>query len=261
MKAIILSAGIGSRCGELTKDIPKALLDINGHSILERQISVLRKLGISDINVIIGPYTEKFTFENISFIQDKNYSEHDILGSLMEARSIMLDEIIVIYGDVIFDEHILQELINFNGSIGLGIDLNWEEKYVGRNPELKQEASTVQIKNNICKTIIDGRERIMSKNRINLKSNENTKEKTGEFVGLMKLSKHGSIIFIKRYEELINSHSGPFHQSQSISQAYFTDMLQELIDNNVEIFSIPVQGKWCEIDTPDDINMAKQIFR
>ena len=117
MKVIIMSAGIGSRCEELTKDIPKSLLDINGHSILERQILVLRKLGISDINVIIGPHTKKFTFENISFIQDENYLEHDILGSLMEARSIMLDEIIIIYGDVIFDEQVLQELINFNGLI------------------------------------------------------------------------------------------------------------------------------------------------
>jgi len=261
MKVIIMSAGIGSRCGELTKDIPKSLLDINGHSILERQILVLRKLGISDINVIIGPHTKKFTFENISFIQDENYLEHDILGSLMEARSIMLDEIIIIYGDVIFDEQVLQELINFNGLIGLGIDLNWEEKYVGKSLELKQEASTVQTKNNICKTIVDGREHMTSKNKINLKSSEHTKEKTGEFIGLMKLSKQGSTIFIKRYEELINSHSGPFHQSQSISKAYFTDMLQELIDNNVEIFSIPIQGKWCEIDTPDDVNIAKQIFR
>jgi len=82
----------------------------------------------------------------------------------MLARSIMHDDIIISYGDVIFDEHILQSLINFKGSIGLGIDLNWEQNYGGSKLELKKEATTVQIKNNMCTKIVDGRE--LSKSKI-----------------------------------------------------------------------------------------------
>ena len=92
------------------------------------------------------------------------------------------------------------------------------------------------------------------------KSNDYKKQKLGEFVGLIKLSKHGSTVFIKRYEELINSHIGSFHDAPSISQAYFTDMLQELIDNDIEILPIPVQGKWCEIDTIEDLKRAGDMF-
>jgi len=260
MKAIIVAAGIGSRLGELTKYTPKSLIDVNGQSILERQISIFKKLGIFDITVIIGPYTEKFTFKNISFIQDKNYLEHDILSSLMLARTIMYDDIIVAYGDVIFDEHILQPLINFKDLIGLGVDLNWEKNYDGRKQELKQEATTIQIKNNMCTKIVDGRELAKSKIKDNSKSSDYKKQKLGEFVGLMRLSKRGSSIFIKRYEELINSHIGSFHEAPSISQAYFTDMLQELIDNDIEILPIPIQGKWCEIDTMEDLKRAKNMF-
>ena len=260
MKVIIVAAGAGSRLSELTKDTPKSLLDVNGQSILERQISVFKKLGISDITVIIGPHTEKFTFKNISFIQDKNYLEHDILSSLMLAHSIMYDDVIVSYGDVIFDEHVLQPLINFKGSIGLCIDLNWEKNYDGRKLELKKEATTVQIKNNMCTKIVDGRELVKSKIKGNLKYSNYERQKLGEFVGLIKLSKHGSTIFIKRYEELISSHTGSFHEAPSISQAYFTDMLQELIDSGVEILPIPVQGKWCEIDTVEDLKRAEDMF-
>ncbi|HIA09688.1 MAG TPA: CTP--phosphocholine cytidylyltransferase, partial [Candidatus Nitrosopelagicus sp.] len=39
MRAIILAAGEGSRMGKLTQNIPKPLLDINGKSIIERQLS------------------------------------------------------------------------------------------------------------------------------------------------------------------------------------------------------------------------------
>ena len=260
MKAIIVAAGIGSRLGEFAKNTPKSLIDINGQSILERQISVFKKLGISDITVIIGPHAEKFTFKNISFIQDKNYLEHDILSSLMLARSIMHDDIIISYGDVIFDEHVLQSLINFKGSIGLGIDLNWEKNYDGKEQELKQEASTIQIKNNVCTKIVDGRELSKSKIKDDSKPSNHKKQKLGEFVGLIRLSKQGPIIFVKRYEELINSHIGSFHEAPSVSQAYFTDMLQELIDNDIEILPIPVQGKWCEIDTIDDLKRAENMF-
>ena len=260
MKGIIVAAGIGSRLGELTKNTPKSLIDINGQSILERQISVFKKLGISDITVIIGPHAEKFTFKNISFIQDKNYLEHDILSSLMLARTIMYDDIIIAYGDVIFDEHILQPLINFKDLIGLCVDLNWEKNYDEKGQELKQEASTVQIKNNICTKIVDGKELSKSKIKDDSKPSEHKKQELGEFVGLMRLTKHGSTIFIKRYEELINSHIGSFHDAPSISQAYFTDMLQELIDNDTEILPIAVQGKWCEIDTIEDLKRAKDMF-
>ena len=260
MKAIIVSAGVGSRLGELTDNTPKSLIDVNGQSILGRQISTFKKLGIFDITVIIGPHVEKYSFENISFIHDKNYLSHDILSSLMLSRSIMHEDLIISYGDVIFDEQILQPLINFKGSIGLGIDFDWEKNYDGQRQGLKDEATTVQIKNNVCIKIIDGKEYKKSKNQNASKFNDSENQQIGEFVGLMRLSKHGSTIFIKRYEELINSHTGAFHESISISQAYFSDMLQELVDNNIEILPISVQGKWCEIDTIEDLKRAKDIF-
>ena len=43
MKAIIIAAGIGSRLGDLTKDLPKPLVDVNGKSILQRQIEIFNK--------------------------------------------------------------------------------------------------------------------------------------------------------------------------------------------------------------------------
>ena len=47
MKAIIVAAGVGSRLGELTKEFPKSLIDINGKSIIERQILSFKKFGIA----------------------------------------------------------------------------------------------------------------------------------------------------------------------------------------------------------------------
>ena len=37
-------------------------------------------------------------------------------------------------------------------------------------------------------------------------------------------------------------------------------MIQELIDNDVKITPIFINGKWYEIDTPQDLEMAAKLF-
>ena len=85
MKAIIVAAGIGSRLGDLTKDLPKPLVDVNGKSILQRQIEIFNKFGIDEIIIIRGPHKEKFNFKNVTYVEDTYVSNHDLLGSLMTA--------------------------------------------------------------------------------------------------------------------------------------------------------------------------------
>jgi NDP-sugar pyrophosphorylase family protein len=49
IKAIILAGGYGTRLGDLTKDLPKPLIEIGGKTVLERLIDRLNLHGISQI--------------------------------------------------------------------------------------------------------------------------------------------------------------------------------------------------------------------
>ena len=73
MKAIIIAAGVGSRLGELTKDIPKPLVDVNGKSILQRQIEIFKKIGVNDIFIVTGYKHEKIKFSNVTCIHNSEY--------------------------------------------------------------------------------------------------------------------------------------------------------------------------------------------
>jgi choline kinase len=56
-QALILAAGVGRRLGEREAgqhSSPKAMLSFGGKTLLARHIEILRRLGISDITVIIG---------------------------------------------------------------------------------------------------------------------------------------------------------------------------------------------------------------
>ena len=248
MKAIILAAGEGSRMGKLTQNIPKSLVKVNGKSIVERQLSILKQNKILDVIIITGPHNEKFNFKNVVYVIDLDHKKHDTLGSLMTARDYMNDEIITTYSDQIFDEKIMESINNFSGDIGIAVDLDWEKNYEDRDQHPKSEAENVLINGN---EILEIR-----KNISECKKNE----KIGECLGLMKFSRKGLKVFLDKYSELEISHQGKFHNAPSLEKALISDMLQELIDSEINVEPIYVSGKWCEIDTPQDLEIARKLF-
>ena len=248
MKVIIIASGSSTRLAKETSDIPKGLLKINDKSIIEIQLEPFQKNQLSDITIIVGPNRQKFELKNVNYIQDYEFQNHDVLGSLIVAKSIINDDILTSYSDIIFEEKILKSVTEFSGDIGIAVDLDWEKNYVNRDQHDKSQADNVLMNDDEILQI--------RKNISECKKNE----KIGEFLGLMKLSKKGSKIFLGKYSELEISHQGKFHNAPSLERAYLTDMLQELIDSGIRISPIYVSGEWCEIDTPQDLKKARKLF-
>ena len=248
MKVIIIAAGSSTRLAKETSDIPKGLLKINDKSIIEIQLELFQKNQLSDITIITGPNKQKFELKNVNYIQDYKFQDHDVLGSLMAAKSIINDDILTSYSDIIFDEKILKSVTEFTGDIGLAVDLDWEKNYVNRDQHPKSEAENVLINGN---EILE-----LRKNISECKENE----KIGECLGLMKFSRKASKVFLDKYSELEISHQGKFHNAPSLEKALISDMIQELIDSEINVEPIYVSGKWCEIDTPQDLEIARKLF-
>ena len=82
-----------------------------------------------------------------------------------------------------------------------------------------------------------------------------------EFIGLMKLSSISSTIFTQTYENLEKSHNGKFHFASSFMKAKLIDFFEELRSIGTEMHALNINGKWCEIDTIQDLEIAKKLFR
>ena len=249
MKAIFIAAGEGLRLENITKDLPKPLVDVNGKSIIERQISLLRKNNVNDIVVITGYKKEKFTFKNIEYVHNPNFREQEQTGSLMVARSKIVGDILIMFGDILFDEIILQQMLDSKGDIVIAVDKDWEKSYEERHDNPKSEADKVLIKD----------DKVIQISAKNIEVNDDND--VGELLGLIKLSMKGSKILIEQYEKLENSHTGKFHDAVSLKKAKFVDMLQELLSLGTIITPVSIKGKWCEIDTKHDLEIAKKMFK
>jgi choline kinase len=246
MKAIFIAAGEGSRMGNLTKTIPKPLIDINGSSILDRQICLLQKFGIDEIIVIRGPHPETYKL-NVQYVDDIGFQEHDQLGSLMVAKKNIQNDTLIMFGDILFDESVLMKILEDKNDISIAVDMNWK-KYESRHENPIEEADKVVISDGRIKRIFKDMQEIDEKLDI------------GEFIGLMKLTKNGSDNFNRVYDKLEVSKNEKFHDAISFEKAKLVDFLQEIIDHGIEIEPIIINGKWCEIDTLEDLELAKKLF-
>ena len=249
INAIILAAGMGNRLSPLTEDIPKGMVKLFEKSLLEMQIDIFKQYDINDITIVTGHLGEKITFPDINYIKNQNFSLTNINESLFCAKEKFETESLISYSDIIYGKKIIKKLISFNGDIGVGVRLNWKPHYKDRTSHPTSEAENVVIENNKI---------------IKIQKNVSKCEKNqviGEFIGIMKLSKNASDILVQKYLELQKSHIGRFHNAPSFKQAYITDMLQEIINSDYLVEPVIVKGKWCEIDTIQDIEYAKQIFK
>ena len=145
MKAIIIAAGSGKRISNNISGLPKALIQVNDISIISRQILLFKKNGIDEIIVITGPFKEKFPMMDVTYVHDQKFEEHDMLGSLMEAREHICGDVIIIYSDIIFEDSILKSILQANSDIGIVVDLDWKIEYENRKLHPISEAENIFI--------------------------------------------------------------------------------------------------------------------
>ena len=65
MKAIIVAAGMGRRLRPYTDDRPKCLVEINGKSILQRQLDAYRAAGIDEVHIVRGYMKESIVVDRL----------------------------------------------------------------------------------------------------------------------------------------------------------------------------------------------------
>lgn len=136
-------------------------------------------------------------------------------------------------------------MLNTKCDIGIAIDLDWEKSYEERMDNPKADADKVLLS--------EGKIKKLSK-EIQFKNN---KLKVGEFLGIIKLSNKGCQIFKKNCEEFYNKNSS---KEEFLKQAKVLHILEEINLNKEIITPIPIEGKWCEIDTPNDLAYAEKLF-
>ena len=132
LKAVILTAGVGSRINKYTKSIPKSMIKINNKYIFEYILENLNKAKIKDVVFVVGykanlliPKLKKKCKElkiNLRIVVSGRYKTTNTMYSLWLARNFLRSDFIFLHGDLIFSYKMLKKFINFKFKDSVLID-------------------------------------------------------------------------------------------------------------------------------------------
>jgi len=125
MKALILNSGIGKRMGVLTSEHPKCMTEISpGETILSRQLKQLVHAGITDVVITTGIFDKiltEYCFSlnlplSFTFIKNPIFDKTNYIYSIYVARDHLHDDILLLHGDLVFEDIVLDDLLEFPAS-------------------------------------------------------------------------------------------------------------------------------------------------
>ncbi|MFZ3483170.1 sugar phosphate nucleotidyltransferase [Sphingomonas sp. 3-13AW] len=237
MKAVILSAGYGSRLLPLTMEIPKCLVKVEGREILLQQLTALAEAGVREAAIVVGyrhRQVREFVAERalplrVSTVFNPFWSVSNSIGSVWVAREHLLAPFCLLNGDTIFDETVLTEALR-QPPPGIG---------------LLVEATRGHILDDMRVAVSDGRVTAVAKDL-------NPARTTHRSLGVI-TSTGSDGAYAHALQTVIERDSG--------HAAYHHAIVAELAAT-VGVSAIEHQaGKWQEIDRPEDIDAWGQAQR
>jgi phosphoenolpyruvate phosphomutase len=252
---IIPAAGEDIVFKEILNGKPKAMLEICGKTLLDHQIQTLSKANLADITLIAGYGRDNLRAEGINILENPEYHKGSMLNSLLIAKEKMSNGFIMLYSDILMEDHILSKLMECKEDIVLVADNSTQY----HQPEEGNILDYIISKNHYKSA---RREiRFISENVVaNIGNKINPETATHEFIGLARFSKTGAEQFLETYSDVINNFSGKFQESKDISQLTFTDLIQEMIDRGFAIHYMEIHKGWLEIHNADHIALAQKSF-
>jgi choline kinase len=227
-RAVILAAGQGQRMGQLTAHRPKAMLEVGGVTLVDRQLDALRRSGIGEVTVVVGYQHEvlrKHLGDRVEFVQNTRFTESNSLYSLWMVRDRLASGALILNADILVSADLISLLANARAGDAVLVD---------RRDNLGAEEMKVKIRNGF---VVDfGKDLPFG-------------DADAENVGIVKVSAEGGRRLATRLDALVEA-----GQTQAWAPLAFRDLAQEWPLRAVETGELP----WMEIDFPDDFERAQR---
>jgi choline kinase len=234
MQLILLAAGRGTRLQKKYRNKPKCLAKVNNKAIINYNLDFFDLFKTKYIVTGYKSYHLKNFAKknNFKIIHNSRYRSTNMTYSLFLAKKYVKDDIVVCYGDIIFNKNIYSLLKNKKNLVPLNINwLNlWKKRMLKQ--KIKEDAEDVVVRNNIVKSI---------GNKITQKLPRY------QYMGILKLKKK-TFFKMEKFFRTINN-----------EKIDMTNFLNKTIQSNkIKFWSKIYKSFWFEIDSAKDIKVASK---
>lgn len=236
MKAIILSAGQGSRLGHLVDERPKCLIDFNGRTLLDRQLDTLEANGVDEAAVVTGFHDElveealakRSGGPKVRTVFNPFYKVADNTGSLFMAREELGGDCLVWNGDTLVSNALMRRVVG-NERTGICVTIDRKEFYDEDDMKVVEEG---------------GRVKAIGKRLEPIKVN-------AESIGLLAFRAGGAERFREAIERALRTPEG--------TTIWYLRVIHHLAQSS-EVWTLDIAGEeWGEVDFPLDVEAAREL--
>ncbi len=233
-KAIVLSAGKGSRLLPLTAERPKCLIDLNGRSLLEWQLDALQGAGLADIVVVTG-FAEETVAEvaarrsGVRTLFNPFYHVADNLGSVWMARAELDRDTLLLNGDTLVSPRLLERVLEARpGPIAVTVDE--KDSYDSDDMKVLRDGDRLL---RIGKALEPG-------------------AYNAESIGLLAFRGDGPSLFADQVERMMRRPDG--------TRRWYLRAIDALAQSGADVRTVSIRGEeWQEVDFPEDVEAAKAL--
>jgi choline kinase len=232
MKAIILSAGQGSRLGHMVHDKPKCLIELNGRTLLDRQLDTLEANGVGEVVVVTGfgdglieqALGRRRGGPAVRTIFNPFYKVADNTGSLYIARDELGGDCLVWNGDTLVSNAVMRRVLA-NDRPGISVTIDRKESYDADDMKVIEEAERLKAIGKRLKTGVNA-----------------------ESIGLLAFRDGGAERFREAVERAMRTPEG--------TTIWYLRVIHNLAQST-EVWTLDVSGEeWGEVDFPQDVDAA-----
>jgi choline kinase len=241
MRAVILAAGRGSRMGHLGNDRPKCLVELEGESLIKRQIAALRRGGVDEIGVVRGYRAEMIDFPGLTYFTNTRWVETNMVVSLTAAATwLRAGPVIVSYADIFYRNDLVRGLADAPGDLVISYDRAWRRLWTRRFSDPLSDAETFRIDAASQLLEIGGR-------------TTRIEDIAGQYMGLLKFTP----MAWSAVEALLEMLDAPTRDRLDM-----TGLLRRLLARNaVSVSAFGTDGQWGEIDSAEDVALYQNMVR
>ena len=231
-RGLILAATAGD-FGDLVKDKPKVMLNLKGKPVLTWHTEAFNKSGIKKIGVVRGYKKEAVNLSSLDYFDNDEFEDTGELYSLFKARSFLEGDVVIAYGDVIYDHTMLQRLLSDSRNIRIAADAAF------RMRERSDDAPDL-LRSTGEGSFVEGGKGA----RLEAIGRDVTPDTaTGDWVGLIALREEGTATVARRLDALAKD------DAPLLRQGSLVDLLNLLVDEGTEVGVVHTFGHWRDLDT------------
>lgn len=243
ISSVILAASRGDEFGDLTKDMPKALIPVAGRPLLYRQADTLNELGVKRITVVRGYRKELINAPNLRWVDNDEYATTKEVASLARGLVDAEGTTLISYGDILYKKYIPELLLQHDDDFVLAVDSEWAQRHAsGRYGDFVccDHLYKKELFNQDVAVRMMGAPGAVPENAI-----------TGEWIGLAKLSSRG----VQIVRDTLASLAG----RPDFDRLRMSELFNTLCSMGHRIRVQYVHGHWLDIDDIQDLNKASMF--